>query len=25
VCNDGNTDYFYCGNTRRHDAEGYWR
>ncbi len=25
VCNDGNTDYFYCGNTTRHDAEGYWR
>jgi hypothetical protein len=25
VCNDGSTDYFYCGNTTRHDAEGYWR
>lgn len=25
VCNDGNTDYFYCGNTKKHDAEGYWK
>ncbi len=25
VCNDGSTDYFYCGNTTKHDAEGYWR
>lgn len=25
VCNDGATDYFYCGNTTKHDAEGYYR
>lgn len=25
VCNDAGTDYFYCGTTTKHDAEGYWR